>query len=546
MELRGDEVRVAFQLEDFHPPSSVRSADVSKARIFEFRDVRRVDLVPMPVSLENRLGPVQFRGLRVRVHVDLVGPEAHRRAHSFQATLLREQVDDGMRRVRIELGTVRALQAEVVARETNRCELEPEAHPLERDVILGGVSYRGDLPLDPAIPEPARHEDSIGPLEELRPVLLQVDGLDPLQVHVDARRGARMVERLDVTHVRILEVRVLADECDGDLFLGILQVLQEPLPFLQVLSFRLEPERPHDVFREALAVEEKRDVVDRGGVGGADDPLDGHVAEKRDFLLDLGLQRVLAAGDDHAGLDSHRPEFADALLGRFRLLSSHGAHDRDQGRVHEQDVLLADLLAKLANRLEERHALDVSDRPADFDEDDVRLLLLPDRPKLGLDLVRDVRDNLDRATKVVSAALLLDDGAVDLSGRDVVVSGQVYVEDPLVVPEVEVHLGAVVEDEHLPVLVRVHRARIDVQVRVDLDRADLQAFRLQQDSDGRGADSLSESRQNATRDNDILHVNSRDCSIRRVYDKVCVSKAANQSLQGHDGFATNPAWGESL
>src|SRR2546427_2397963 len=40
-----------------------------------------------------------------------------------------------------------------------------------------------------------------------------------------------------------------------------------------------------------------------------------------------------------------------------------------------------------------------------------------------------------RATKVVSAALLLDDGAVDLSGRDVVVSGQVHVEEPLEVPE---------------------------------------------------------------------------------------------------------------
>src|SRR2546425_7458707 len=546
MELGGDEVRVAFQFEDFHPPSPVRSADVSKARIFEFRDVHRVDFVPMPVSLENRRGPVQFCGLRVWIHVDLVGPEAHRRALSLHAPLLREQIDDGMRRLRIELRAVRALQAEVVARETNRRELEAQAHPLEWDVVLGGVSYRGDFPLDPAIPEPAGHEDSVGPLEELRPVLLKVDGLDPLQVHVDAGRRTRMVERLDVTHVRILEVRVLADECDGDLFLRILQVLQEPLPFLQVLSFRVEPERPHGVFREALAVEEQRDVVDRGGVGGADDPLDGHIAEKRDLLLDLGLQRVLAAGDNHAGLNSHRPKFADALLGRLRLLFSHGAHDRYQGRVHEQDVLLADLLTELPDRLEERHALDVADRPADFHEDDVRLLFLSDRSELRLNLVRDVRDDLDRTPEVVSAALLLNHSAVDLAGRDVVVPGQVHVEEPLVVPEVEVHLGAVVEDEHLPVLVRVHRARVDVQVRVDLDRADFQAFRFQQDSDGRGADSLSESRQNATRDNDILHVNSRDCSIRRVYDKVCVSKAANQSLQGHDGFATNPAWGESL
>src|SRR2546428_13916562 len=112
MELGSDEVRVAFQLEDFHPPSPVRPANVSKARIFEFRDVRRIDLVPMPVSLENRLGPVQFCRLRVRIYVDLVGPEAHRRAHPLHTPLLREQVDDGMWRLRIELGTVCALQAE--------------------------------------------------------------------------------------------------------------------------------------------------------------------------------------------------------------------------------------------------------------------------------------------------------------------------------------------------------------------------------------------------------------------------------------------------
>src|SRR5439155_22570663 len=107
-------------------------------------------------------------------------------------------------------------------------------------------------------------------------------------------------------------------------------------------------------------------------------------------------------------------------------------------------VLLADLLTELPDRLEERHSLDVADRPTDFDEDDVRLLLLPDRPKLGLDLVRDVRDDLDRAAKVVPAALLLDDGAVYLAGRDVVVARQVHVEELLVLPAVEVHLASCV------------------------------------------------------------------------------------------------------
>src|SRR5207247_6695706 len=125
------------------------------------------------------------------------------------------------------------------------------------------------------------------------------------------------------------------------------------------------------------------------------------------------------------------------------------------------------------------------------------------------------------------AALLLADGPVALPGRDVVVPGEVHIEEPLVVAEVQVDLRAVVEDEHLAVLVRIHRPRVDVQVGIDLDRTDLQTLRLQEDADGRGADSLPEARQNATRDDDIFHVKSRDWSIRRVDDKVCVQEWRN-------------------
>ena len=147
----------------------------------------------------------------------------------------------------------------------------------------------------------------------------------------------------------------------------------------------------------------------------------------------------------------------------------------------------------MSDGLEERHALDVSDRPSDFNEDDVRPLLLADGLELGLDFVRDVRDDLDRPTEIVPAALLLDDRAIDLACRDVVVAGQVDVQESFVVAQVEIDLRAVVEDEHLAVLVGIHRARVDVQVRVDFDGADLQSFRLQQDADRGSADALPES-----------------------------------------------------
>ena len=76
-----------------------------------------------------------------------------------------------------------------------------------------------------------------------------------------------------------------------------------------------------------------------------------------------------------------------------------------------------------------------------------------------LDLVGDVRHDLDRAAQEVAAPLAADHGGVDAAGRDVAGTRQVHVDEALVVAEVEVGLGAIVGDEHLAVLVRAHRAR---------------------------------------------------------------------------------------
>ena len=89
-----------------------------------------------------------------------------------------------------------------------------------------------------------------------------------------------------------------------------------------------------------------------------------------------------------------------------------------------------------------------------------------------LDLVGDVRDHLHGVAEVVAAPLLGDHRGVDLAGGDVGLGRQVGVEEALVVADVEVGLGAVVGDEDLAVLERVHRAGVDVEVRVELLHGD--------------------------------------------------------------------------
>ena len=98
----------------------------------------------------------------------------------------------------------------------------------------------------------------------------------------------------------------------------------------------------------------------------------------------------------------------------------------------------------------------------------------------ALDLVGDVRDDLHGLAEVVAAAFGGEHRLVDRARRRVRASQQVLVDEALVVTEVEVGLPAVVGHEDLAVLVRVHRAGIDVDVRVELLEGDPQSAQLQQ------------------------------------------------------------------
>ena len=171
--------------------------------------------------------------------------------------------------------------------------------------------------------------------------------------------------------------------------------------------------------------------------------------------------------------------------------------------MQERAVARAHLQAHLAHRLEEGQRLDVADRAADLDDGDVDLVAGA-APHEVLDLVGDVRDHLHRLAEVVAAALLLEHALVDLARGEVVGPLHLGRDEALVVAEVEVGLGAVVGDEDLAVLERRHRARIDVEIRIELDEGDFEAPRFEDRGEGRRSDALAQRGHHAAGDEDEL------------------------------------------
>src|SRR5205823_4094310 len=105
-----------------------------------------------------------------------------------------------------------------------------------------------------------------------------------------------------------------------------------------------------------------------------------------------------------------------------------------------------------------------------------------------------------RGAEVVAATLLGDDALVDAPGGEIAVAAGRGAHETLVVPEVEIALGAVLGNEHLAVLERAHGARVDVDVRIELDHRDLESPGLEDRAERGGGDPLAQRGHDATGD----------------------------------------------
>ncbi len=114
-----------------------------------------------------------------------------------------------------------------------------------------------------------------------------------------------------------------------------------------------------------------------------------------------------------------------------------------------------------------------------------------------------MRDDLDGGAEIIAAPLLGDDVLIDPAGGDGVLLGRRTTGEALIVTEIEIGLRAVVGDEHLAVLIGRHRARIDVEIGVQLAQPDLVATRLQQRAERCRSETFAEGGHHAAGDEDV-------------------------------------------
>ena len=106
--------------------------------------------------------------------------------------------------------------------------------------------------------------------------------------------------------------------------------------------------------------------------------------------------------------------------------------------------------------------------------------------------------------EVLATTLLGDHRRIDLTSGDIGRARQIAVQEALIVTDVEIGLGAILGDEHLAVLERVHGARIHIEVRVELLHRYLQAPRGEELAEAGSRQTFTERRHHTTGDEKVF------------------------------------------
>ena len=112
------------------------------------------------------------------------------------------------------------------------------------------------------------------------------------------------------------------------------------------------------------------------------------------------------------------------------------------------------------------------------------LLSIRDLANAILDFVGHVRNHLHGFAEVIAAALLQDHVFIDLAAGQIVVARENAIGEALVMAEIEIGLRAIIEHIDFAVLERIHRARIDVEIGIELLEDDAQSAQLEKRAEG--------------------------------------------------------------
>ena len=285
----------------------------------------------------------------------------------------------------------------------------------------------------------------------------------------------------------------------------MLDALDHFTPLRKVGRRRIDLQLSADNARKMRLLKIQRRFVQRFECQILDHAVPIHVAEVCDLFKNTFIgDRFVAAQHENVGRNAHALQLLDRMLRRLGFVLAACPQIGNERDMDEQRVAASHLSRHLPDRFQKRLSFDIADRAADLRDHNIRVGVLSDAIDEPFDFVCDVRDRLHGLAKIAALPFARKHIGVHLAGRQVGIAVQVLVDEPFVMAEVEIGFRAVLRHIHFTVLIRAHRARIDVDVRVQFLRGDLKPARLQKPSERRRRNALAEPGHHAAGHKDVF------------------------------------------
>ena len=296
--------------------------------------------------------------------------------------------------------------------ELHRGQLHSQADSQEGNAVFAGIADGFDFSFHAALAEAPRHKNAVHPFQQgFTAIFFDVLRIDVVQHDAAVIGGAPVSQGFVEAFVRFLEIDVLADNGDARVMERLLEGVDQLFPGFEDGRAGPHIEQVQDFVVQTLPVVEQRYLIDAVNIDGRDDTVRVDITEMSDLAFDVGRERMGGATQEDIRLNTNAPELLDTVLGGFGLELTRGFHIRHQRKVYVRHMLPADIAPKLADGFQEGQALDIADRSADLDDDDIDVR--SDASDAGLDFIGDVRDYLNGAAEIIPTAFLGNDRIVN-------------------------------------------------------------------------------------------------------------------------------------
>ena len=507
MELHADVPWVIFDLDNLGQAAVRGHAREDQTAFFELVPVFRVHLIAVAVAFLD-LGRAidlghfrafgQGRGIGAQTHgaAFVIGGFA---AHGMVALhpffeVVNHRLKALFAGFMIEFFRARVLDPRQVARRFDHRHLHAKADAEIGDFALTGELCRFDFALCPAFAKTARDEDRVEAFEVGRGVILiKGFGIHPFHIDLHPVGHAAMGERLCDGFIGVFKLHIFANDGDIDLALGVEYAVGHVVPHGQIRFGRgRDAKSVEHRLIEPLAVIGQRCLIDGFEVRRRDHVFFAHVTEQGDFLAFFFGDRMLGAADQHIWLQADGAQFFDRVLCRLCFELTRGGDIGQEGEVHENTFAARTVLRKLADRFKEGQAFDIAHGTANLAEHEINFVIA--NFDEIFDLIGDMRDHLNGLAQIVAAALFLEHIGIDAARGDGIGVARGNARKPFVMSKIEIGFRAIVGDENLTMFKRAHRARIDVEIGVQLAQTYRIPTRLQKGAKSGGGKAFAKRR----------------------------------------------------